>query len=60
MLKRKINQIKQLKTAGYLDTKDQEKINQLYACTLKKGEKKSNIPPEAGHFLITEIDSTNF
>ena len=60
MLKRKINQIKQLKTAGYLDTKDQEKINKLYACTLKKGEKKSNIPPEVGHFLITEIDSTNF
>ena len=40
MLKRKINEIKQLKTAGYLDTKDQEKINKLYACTLKKGEKK--------------------
>ena len=58
MLKRKINQIKQLKAAGYLDTKDQDKINKLYACTLKKGEKKSNIPPDGGHFLSTEIDTT--
>ena len=41
ILDKEINQIKQLKTAGYLDTKDQDKKNKLYVCTFEKGDKKT-------------------
>ena len=47
-----------LKTAGYLDTKDQDKINYIFIPPKK--EETNNIPPDAGHFLRTEIDSTDF
>ena len=47
-----------LKTAGYLDTKDQDKINYIFVPPKK--EDKNNIPGDAGHFVRTEIDSTDF
>ena len=47
-----------LKTAEYLDTKDQDKINYIFIPPKK--EETNNIPPDAGHFLRTEIDSTDF
>ena len=48
----------QLKTAGYLDTKDQDKINYIFI--LPKIEATNNIPAYAAHFIRTEIDSTDF
>ena len=47
-----------LKTAGYLNTKDQDKINYMFVSPKK--ETAYNIPSDAGHFLRTEIDSTDF
>ena len=47
-----------LKTAGYLDTKDQDKINYIFFPPKK--ENKNDIPGDAAHFIRTEIDSTNF
>ena len=47
-----------LKTARYLDTKDQDKINYIFVPPKK--EDKNNIPGDAGHFVRTEIDSTDF
>ena len=47
-----------LKTAGYQDTKDQDKINYMYIPPKK--ETTNNIPADAAHFLRTEIDSTDF
>ena len=47
-----------LKTAGYLDTKDQDKINYMFV-PLKK-EETNEVPGDAGHFIRTEIDSTDF
>ena len=47
-----------LKTAGYIDTKDQDKINYMFLPA--KNEPTNNIPGDAAHFLRTEIDSTNF
>ena len=35
------------------------KYNNLYVCTFKKWDKKCNIATDAGHFLKTEIDSTD-
>ena len=32
----------------------------MYFCPFKKGDKKNNIPADAGHFLKTEIDSIDF
>ena len=49
-----------LKTAGYLDTKDQDKINYMFVPPKNKTKKKNNIPADAGHFLRTEIDSIDF
>ena len=43
-----------MKTAGYLDTKDQDEINCLFVPP-KKGK-----TDETGHFVGTEIDSTDF
>ena len=65
-LRKKIEQINSqnkaskdwLKTAGYLDTKDQDKINYIFV-PLKK-VKINKIPGDAGHFIRTEIDSTDF
>ena len=42
MLDKEINQIKQLKSAGYLDTKDQDKINQIKCLQLQKMSQKNN------------------
>ena len=47
-----------LKTAGYLDTKDQNKINYIFVPPKK--ETSNNIPADAAHFIRTEIDSTYF
>ena len=47
-----------LKTAGYLDTKDQDKINYIFVSPKKLDQNK--IDNDAGHFIRTEIDSTDF
>ena len=47
-----------LKTPGYLDTKDQDKINYIFI--LPKIETTNNIPAYAAHIIRTEIDSTDF
>ena len=47
-----------LNAAGYLNTKDQDKINFIFVPPKK--EDKNNIPGDAGHFVRTEIDSTDF
>ena len=47
-----------LKIAEYLDTKDQDKINYIFMPPKK--EKTNNIPPDAAHFIRTEIDLTDF
>ena len=47
-----------LKTAGYLDTCDQDKINYIFVPPKKKTENK--IPGDAGHFVRTEIENTDF
>ena len=47
-----------LKTAGYLDTKDQDKINYIFVPP--KQEETNEIPDDAGHFVRTEIESTDF
>ena len=47
-----------LKAAGYLDTKDQDKINYIFVPPKK--ETTNKIPDDAGHFIRTEIDSTDF
>ena len=49
---------KWLKTAGYLDTKDRDKINYMFVSPKK--ETAYDIPSDAGHFLRTEIGSTDF
>ena len=45
------------KTARYLDTKDQDKINYIFFPPKK--ETSNNIPADAAHFIRTEIDSTD-
>ena len=65
-LRKKIEQINSqnkaskdwLKTAGYLDTKDQDKINYIFVPPKKVEINK--IPGDAAHFVRTEIDSTDF
>ena len=47
-----------LKTAGYLDTSDRDKINYIFVPPKKKTENK--IPGDAGHFIRTEIENTDF
>ena len=47
-----------LKAAGYLDTKDQGKTNYIFVPPKK--EETSEIPGDAGHFIRTEIESTDF
>ena len=47
-----------LKTAGYLDTKDQDKINYIFIPPKK--ETTNKIPDDIGHFIRTKIDSTDF
>ena len=47
-----------LKATGYLDTKDQDKINYIFVPPKK--EDKKNISGDAGHFVRTEIDSADF
>ena len=47
-----------LKTAGYLDTKDQGKINYIFVPPKK--EETNEIPDDAGHFIRIEIESTDF
>ena len=47
-----------LKTAGYLDTKDQNKISYIFVPPKK--ETSNNIPADAAHFIRTEIDSADF
>ena len=40
MLEKEISQIKQLETAGYLDTKDQDKVKQIICLYLQKLRQK--------------------
>ena len=47
-----------LKTAGFLDTKDQDKINYIFVPPKKKDT--NNILGDAGHFIRTQIDNTDF
>ena len=47
-----------LKTADYLDTKDQGKINYIFVPPKK--EETNEIPGDAGHFIQIEIESTDF
>ena len=47
-----------LKTAGYLDIKDQDKIKYMFIPPKK--ETANEIPGYAGHFIRTEIHSTDF
>ena len=47
-----------LKAAGYQDTKDQNKTNDMFVPPKKKTI--NNIPADAAHFLRTESDSTDF
>ena len=47
-----------LKAAGYLDTKDQDRINHIFIPPKKIDQNK--IDKDAGHFIRTEIDSTDF
>ena len=47
-----------LKTARYLDTKDQDKINYIFIPSKK--ETSNNIPADTAHFIRTEIDLTDF
>ena len=56
---KEINQIKLLKTAAYLDTKDHDKVNEIICLYLLKMRQNNNIPGDAGHFLSTKIDSTD-
>ena len=49
---------KWLKNAGYLDTKDQDSINYMFVSP--KGVRQNEIPHDAGHFVHTEIESTDF
>ena len=47
-----------LKQAGFLDTKDQDKINYIFVPPKK--EDSNRIPGDAGHFIRTEIENTDF
>ena len=47
-----------LKAAGFLDTKDQGKINYIFVPP--KRFEINKIPGDPGHFIRTEIDSTDF
>ena len=47
-----------LKTAGYLDTSEQDQINYIFVPPRKKT--KNKIPGDTGHFIRTEIDDTDF
>ena len=47
-----------LKKAGFLDTKDQNKINYIFVPPKKK--EKNKILGDAGHIIRTETDNTDF
>ena len=47
-----------LKAAGFLDIKDQDKVNYIFVAPKKVDTNK--IPGDSGHFIRTEIDSTDF
>ena len=49
---------KWVKTDGYLDTKAQDKINYIFV--LPKKVEINDIPGDTGHFIRTEIDSSDF
>ena len=55
--KRKKTSANWLKTAGYLDTKDQDAINYIFVPPKKTEENK--IPTDAGHYIRSEIDATD-
>ena len=47
-----------LKKAGFLDTKDQDKINYIFVPPKK--EDSNEIPGDGGYFVRTEIENTDF
>ena len=57
---KEINQIKERKTADYLDIKHQDKRKQIICSYLQEMRQINNIPGDGGHFLRTETDSTDF
>ena len=57
---KEINQIKERKTADYLDIKHQDKRKQIICSYLQEMRQINNIPGDAEHFLRTETDSTDF
>ena len=57
---KEINQIKERKTADYLDIKHQDKRKQIICSYLQEMRQINNIPGDAGHFSRTETDSTDF
>ena len=46
-----------LKTAGFLDTKDQDKINYIFVPPKKVESNK--LPGDSGHFIRVEIENTD-
>ena len=46
-----------LKTAGFLDTKEQDKINYIFVPPKKVESNK--IPGDSGHFIRAEIENTD-
>ena len=55
--KRKKTSADWLKTAGYLDTKEQDAINYIFVPPKQPGENK--LPADAGHFIRSEIEATD-
>ena len=55
--KRKKTSTDWLKTAGYLDTMDQDAMNYIFVPPKKAEENK--IPSNAGHCIKSEIDATD-
>ena len=51
LLDKEINQLKYVKTSGFLDTKDQDKIKWIICLYLQEMRQKNNISGDAGHFF---------
>ena len=56
---KEINQIKKVKTAGYLDAKDRDKIKIICLYHLKMRQ-QNNLPADTGHLSSKKIDSADF
>ena len=54
-----MNKEKELKTAGYQETKDQDKIKQIICSYFQNMRQKKEIPADAVHFFRKEFHSTD-